>query len=286
MLPVGRQAYEKGIEVKGQLIINPGSEQIRYTAERDGILDDFKKIGALIMTNACGPASDSGSVIPMIICARMPSSLFQPKLPPPLMATPNTFAFIGSPELTVALTIAGRLDFNPATDTLLDKDGNSVMLDAPTGFTFPPKGFAVEDRDSLPKRRKCQCRGSHCLTATDSRNLAPFAPWDGKDPTDMPLLYQNRGQKCTTDHISMAGPWLKFRGHLQNISDNLIMGAVNAFNGESNKVKNQLMVLMSRFLPLPRLTRQKASAASWWQRITMVKVLPVSMQLWSLVSST
>lgn len=153
---------------------------------------------------------------------------------------PNTFAFIGSPELTVALTIAGRLDFNPATDTLLDKDGNSVMLDAPTGFTFPPKGFAVEDKGFIaPSEENANVEVVISPDSNRLQKLAPFAPWDGKDLTDMPLLIKTEG-KCTTDHISMAGPWLKFRGHLQNISDNLLMGAVNAFNGESNKVKNQL----------------------------------------------
>ena len=213
---VARQAYEKGIQVKGQLIINPGSEQIRYTAERDGILDDFKKIGALIVTS------------------------FNRNFRRRADGNPNTYAFIGSPELTVALTIAGRLDFNPATDTLLDKDGNSVMLDAPTGFTFPPKGFAVEDKGFIaPSEENATVEVVIAPDSNRLQKLAPFAAWDGKDLIDMPLLIKTEG-KCTTDHISMAGPWLKFRGHLQNISDNLLMGAVNAFNGESNKVKNQL----------------------------------------------
>jgi aconitate hydratase len=238
---IARQAYEKGIEVKGQLIINPGSEQIRYTAERDGILDDFKKIGALIMTNACGPCigqwkrhTDDNTRKNAIVTS------FNRNFRRRADGNPNTFAFIGSPELTVALTIAGRLDFNPATDTLLDKDGNSVMLDAPTGFTFPPKGFAVEDKGFIaPSEENANVEVVIAPDSNRLQKLAPFAPWDGKDLTDMPLLIKTEG-KCTTDHISMAGPWLKFRGHLQNISDNLLMGAVNAFNGESNKVKNQL----------------------------------------------
>ena len=238
---VARQAYEKGIQVKGQLIINPGSEQIRYTAERDGILDDFKKIGALIMTNACGPCigqwkrhTDDNTRKNAIVTS------FNRNFRRRADGNPNTYAFIGSPELTVALTIAGRLDFNPATDTLLDKDGNSVMLDAPTGFTFPPKGFAVEDKGFIaPSEENANVEVVIAPDSNRLQKLAPFAAWDGKELIDMPLLIKTEG-KCTTDHISMAGPWLKFRGHLQNISDNLLMGAVNAFSGESNKVKNQL----------------------------------------------
>ena len=134
-------------------------------------------------------------------------------------ANRDKFLFIGSPELTVALTIAGRLDFNPATDTLFDKEGNSVMLDAPTGFTFPPKGFAVEDKGFIaPSEENANVEVVIAPDSNRLQKLAPFAPWDGKDLTDMPLLIKTEG-KCTTDHISMAGPWLKFRGHLQNISD-------------------------------------------------------------------
>ena len=238
---VARQAYEKGIDVKGQLIINPGSEQIRFTAERDGLLDDFKKIGALIMTNACGPCigqwkrhTDSPEKKNAIVTS------FNRNFRRRADGNPNTFAFIGSPELTVALTIAGRLDFNPATDTLLDKQGHSVRLSAPKGYTFPPKGFEVEDKGFFPPTG--DNAQVEVVIAPDSnrlQKLAPFAPYDAHDFTDMPLLIKAQG-KCTTDHISMAGPWLKFRGHLQNISDNLLMGAVNAFNGECNKVKNQL----------------------------------------------
>lgn len=283
---VARQAYEKGIEVKGQLIINPGSEQIRYTAERDGILDDFKKIGALIMTNACGPCigqwkrhTDDNTRKNAIVTS------FNRNFRRRADGNPNTYAFIGSPELTVALTIAGRLDFNPATDTLLDKEGNSVKLDAPTGYTFPPKGFAVEDKGFIaPSADNANVEVVISPDSNRLQKLAPFAAWDGKDLTDMPLLIKTEG-KCTTDHISMAGPWLKFRGHLQNISDNLLMGAVNAFNGESNKVKTSWTASTWRFPPQPRLIRHRVSAASWWQKTTMARVLRVSMQPWSLASS-
>ena len=238
---VARQAAAKNIKVKGQLIINPGSEQIRYTAERDGILDDFKKIGAVIMTNACGPCigqwkrhTDDNNRKNAIVTS------FNRNFRRRADGNPNTYAFIGSPELTTALAIAGRLDFNPATDKLVNEQGEAVLLDAPSGFVFPPKGFAVEDKGFIAPSESGA--DTEVVIASDSnrlQKLQPFAPWDGKDLVDMPLLIKTQG-KCTTDHISMAGPWLKFRGHLQNISDNLLMGAVNAFNGESNKVKNQL----------------------------------------------
>lgn len=249
---IARQAYEKNIPVKAQLIINPGSEQIRYTAERDGILDDFKKIGAIIMTNACGPCigqwkrhTDDNNRKNAIVTS------FNRNFRRRADQNPNTYAFIGSPEMTTVLAIAGRLDFNPAVDTLLDKDGNSVKLDEPNGFDFPPRGFETSDKQTgvegmeklglfIPPTE--ENTGIDVVIAPDSnrlQKLAPFAAWDGNDLADMPLLIKTQG-KCTTDHISMAGPWLKFRGHLQNISDNLLMGAVNAFNGESNKVKDQL----------------------------------------------
>lgn len=238
---VARQAYEKNIPVKGQLIINPGSEQIYYTAKRDGIIADFERIGALIMTNACGPCigqwhrhTDDNNRKNAIVTS------FNRNFRRRADQNPNTYAFIGSPEMTTALAIAGRLDFNPATDALTDRDGNAVMLDEPKGFDFPPKGFDVDDKGFLPPSD--EHKNIEVVIRPDSnrlQKLEPFAAWDGNDYTDMPLLIKTQG-KCTTDHISMAGPWLKFRGHLQNISDNLLMGAVNAFNSESNKVKDQL----------------------------------------------
>lgn len=252
---VARQVVEKGIEMKGQLIINPGSEQIRHTAERDGLLDDFKRVGAIIMTNACGPCigqwkrhTDDNERKNAIVTS------FNRNFRRRADGNPNTYAFIGSPELTTALAIAGRLDFNPATDTLTDSQGRSVMLDEPEGFDFPPRGFAASGHPS-PEGivADLELEGLFVPASTDGRDvevviaegsdrlqrLAPFAPWDGHDLLDMPLLIKVEG-KCTTDHISMAGPWLKFRGHLENISDNLLMGAVNAFNGESGSVKDRL----------------------------------------------
>uniref|UniRef100_A0AB33IUH9 Aconitate hydratase A n=1 Tax=Prevotella sp. GTC17254 TaxID=3236794 RepID=A0AB33IUH9_9BACT len=237
---VARQAAEKHIPVKAQLIINPGSEQIRYTAERDGILAEFTKIGAVIMTNACGPCigqwkrhTDDNERKNSIVTS------FNRNFRRRADGNPNTYAFIGSPELTIALAIAGRLDFNPATDTLLDENGNIVKLDEPTGYIFPPKGFEVKDKGFIAPSD--EYNNTEVIINPQSnrlQKLVPFAAWDGRDFTDLPLLIKTQG-KCTTDHISMAGPWLKFRGHLQNISDNLLMGAVNAFNGESNHVKCQ-----------------------------------------------
>lgn len=238
---VARQAAEKHLKVKAQLIINPGSEQIRYTAERDGILDDFKRIGALIMTNACGPCigqwkrhTDDNTRKNTIV------TTFNRNFRSRADQNPNTYAFIGGPELTTALAIAGRLDFNPATDSLQDETGKVVMLEEPSGYDFPPKGFAVEEKGFIAPSYGHE--DVEVVIAPDSnrlQKLAPFAPWDGEELIDMPLLIKTQG-KCTTDHISMAGPWLKFRGHLANISDNLLMGATNAFNGETNKVKCQL----------------------------------------------
>lgn len=250
---VARQATAKHIPVKAELIINPGSEMIRYTAERDGILEDLRKIGGVIMTNACGPCigqwkrhTDDNTRKNSIVTS------FNRNFRRRADGNPNTYAFIGSPEMVVALAIAGRLDFNPAVDKLTDKDGNEVRLDEPSGNAFPPKGFDVSDGQTVSNIEQLEKEGLFVPPHEDNdvevvirpdserlQRLAPFPAWDGKDLIDMPLLIKTQG-KCTTDHISMAGPWLRFRGHLQNISDNLLMGAVNAFNGESNHVKDQL----------------------------------------------
>ncbi len=237
---IARQAVEKHLPMKAQLIINPGSEQIRYTAERDGILDDFKKIGAVIMTNACGPCigqwkrhTDDNERRNSIVTS------FNRNFRRRADGNPNTFAFIGSPELTMALAIAGRLDFNPVTDTLTNIEGQQVMLDEPQGYDFPPQGFEVKEKGFIAPGNDSSIQVAINPKSNRLQRLQPFGAWDGKDYTNMPLLIKTAG-KCTTDHISMAGPWLRFRGHLQNISDNLLMGAVNAFNGQSNSVYNQI----------------------------------------------
>ena len=236
---IARQAAEDKIPVEAPLIINPGSEQIRYTAERDGILGDFERIGATIMANACGPCigqwkrhTDDNTRKNSIVTS------FNRNFAKRADGNPNTHAFVASPELTMALTIAGDLCFNPLTDTLKTSDGREVKLKEPEGTDFPPKGFEVEDNGYVAPTGKeagvVISPGSDRLQA-----LKPFAAWDGKDLVEMPLLLKAEG-KCTTDHISMAGPWLRFRGHLENISDNMLMGAVNAFNGKTNSVLNQL----------------------------------------------
>ena len=240
---VVQQALSKNIPIKGQLIINPGSEQIRFTAERDGILEVFRKAGALIMANACGPCIGQWhrhTDDPMAKNAIVTS--FNRNFRSRADGNPNTYAFIGSPELTAAVAIAGRLDFNPANDPLTDADGNMVHLDPPHGDVFPPKGFAVEDRLFVAPAATSQEQKKEVVIKEGSERLQrldPFPAWNGCDMEDMPLLIKTAG-KCTTDHISMAGPWLRFRGHLANISDNLLMGATNAFNGETNCVKCQL----------------------------------------------
>ncbi|MCR4773012.1 MAG: aconitate hydratase [Prevotella sp.] len=239
---IAKQAAEKGITPKGQIIINPGSEQIRYTAERDGIISDLKKIGAIIMTNACGPCigqwhrhTDDNNRKNAIVTS------FNRNFRKRADGNPNTYAFIGSPEMTVALAIAGKLDFNPAKDYLVNNKGEKVKLDEPKGNIFPPKDFAVEDNGFIMPDDANSKDVEVVINANSDRlqRLQPFAPWDGEDLTDMPLLIKTQG-KCTTDHISMAGPWLKYRGHLENISNNLLMNAVNAFNEKTNCVKNQL----------------------------------------------
>ena len=236
---IARQAAEDKIPVAAPLIINPGSEQIRYTAERDGILGDFEQIGATVMANACGPCigqwkrhTDDNTRKNSIVTS------FNRNFAKRADGNPNTHAFVASPELTLALTIAGDLCFNPLTDTLKTADGREVKLKEPEGTDFPPKGFEVQDNGYVaPTGKDAEVvinPGSNRLQV-----LKPFAAWDGKELIEMPLLLKAEG-KCTTDHISMAGPWLRFRGHLENISDNMLMGAVNAFNGKTNSILNQL----------------------------------------------
>lgn len=236
---IARQAREENIVVAAPLIINPGSEMIRFTAERDGILNDFEEIGAVIMANACGPCigqwkrhTDDNTRKNSIVTS------FNRNFAKRADGNPNTHAFVASPELTLALTIAGDLCFNPLTDTLKTKDGREIKLKEPDGLDFPVSGFDVEDNGYIaPGENKEAVK-----IAPDSKRLQvllPFPKWDGKDLVDLSLLLKAEG-KCTTDHISMAGPWLRFRGHLENISDNMLMGAINAFNGNANSVLNNL----------------------------------------------
>jgi aconitate hydratase len=238
---IARQAVEKGLVTKAEFGINPGSEQVRYTAERDGLLKAFEDLNATIFTNACGPCigqwerkGADEELVNTIVHS------FNRNFKKRADGNPNTNAFVTSPEMVAALAIAGDLGFNPITDTLTNKDGEQVKLDPPTGFELPPKGFDVEDAGYQAPAED----GSsiEVIVKPDSDRLqllSPFVAWDGKNITGARLLIKAYG-KCTTDHISMAGPWLRYRGHLDNISNNLLIGATNAFNMESNKVVNLL----------------------------------------------
>jgi len=250
---VAKQVEEKGLVTAAQYCINPGSEQIRYTVERDGFLDTFKNIGAKIFTNACGPCigmwdrvgsekQEKNTIV----------HSFNRNFAKRADGNPNTFAFVGSPELVTAMAIAGDLGFNPLTDTLTNDKGEQVMLDAPSGFELPIRGFAVEDAGY----QEPAADGSHVQVAVSPTShrlqlLDPFAAWEGTNLTGLKLLIKAKG-KCTTDHISMAGPWLKFRGHLDNISNNMLIGAVNNFNDKTDTVKNQLT---GEYGPVPATAR-------------------------------
>ena len=235
-------AVAKGVKPKAILGINPGSEQVRYTAERDGLIDTFKKFeNARIFTNACGPCigqwdregaekQEKNSII----------HSFNRNFAKRADGNPNTHAFVASPEMVAAVAISGRLDFNPITDTLTNQNGEQVKLDEPKGSELPAKGFDVEDNGyQAPAEDGSSVQVIVSPTSDRLQLLAPFPAWDGKNITGAKLLIKAEG-KCTTDHISMAGPWLKYRGHLDNISNNMLIGAVNFFNKETNRVKNQL----------------------------------------------
>ena len=238
---IAQQALDKGLVTKAEFGINPGSEQVRYTAERDGILEVFKNLDAKIFTNACGPCIGQWGRYEDPKNAPKNSIVhsFNRNFAKRADGNPNTHAFVASPEMVAAIAISGRLDFNPLTDSLINKDGDKVMLDEPTGHELPEKGFAVEDAGYLAPEED----GSHVKVevAADSERLELLTPFEpiGNTIQGAKLLIKAHG-KCTTDHISMAGPWLRYRGHLDNISNNCLIGAVNAFNMQTNFVKNQL----------------------------------------------
>jgi len=238
---VAKQAAAKKLTVNAEYSVTPGSEQVRYTAERDGLLGEFEAIGGKVFANACGPCigqwaregADKGEKNTIV-------HSFNRNFAKRADGNPNTHAFVASPELVTALAIAGRLDFNPLTDTLVNQDGEAVKLDAPVGEELPAKGYAVEDAGYQAPAED----GSGVVVEVNPESqrlqlLDSFTAWDGQNITGAKLLIKAQG-KCTTDHISMAGPWLRYRGHLDNIANNTLTGAVNAFNGETNSVLNQL----------------------------------------------
>jgi aconitate hydratase len=251
---LAKQVSSKNLKAKSEYLINPGSEQIRYTIKRDGFLDVFNEIGAKVFTNACGPCigmwdrmgaekQEKNTII----------HSFNRNFAKRADGNPNTYAFVASPEIVTAMAIAGDLTFNPLTDTLTNEKGEQVKLDPPRGDELPKNGFDVKD----PGYQAPAADGSKVSVAVDPDSarlqlLDPFSAWEGTDLKGLKLLIKAKG-KCTTDHISMAGPWLKFRGHLDNISNNMLIGAVNFFNEKTDSVKNQLT---GTYESVPKVQRQ------------------------------
>ena len=238
---LAQQVADKNLKAKAEFTITPGSEQIRFTIERDGFIDTFNKIGAEVFANACGPCigmwaragadkKEKNTIV----------HSFNRNFAARQDGNPNTYAFVASPELTTALAIAGDLTFNPLTDTLVNEKGETVKLDPPTGWELPPRGFAVDDAGFQAPAADGSGIGVKVNPTSDRLQLLySFSPWEGTDIKGLKLLIKAKG-KCTTDHISMAGPWLKYRGHLDNISNNMLIGATNFYNEKTNSVKNEL----------------------------------------------
>ena len=238
---LAQQAIDKNLKTKSEFTITPGSEQVRFTIERDGFIDIFNKIGASVFANACGPCigqwdrkgADKEEINTIV-------HSFNRNFKKRADGNPNTHAFVASPELVTALAIAGDLTFNPLKDKLVNENGEEVMLDPPFGDELPTKGFDVEDAGY--QAPAADGSNVEVVVNPDSERLqllTPFEPWDGKEISGIKLLIKAKG-KCTTDHISMAGPWLRYRGHLDNISNNMLIGATNFYNEKSNWIKNQL----------------------------------------------
>lgn len=255
---VAHQAVTKNLKAKSEFTITPGSELVRYTTERDGLLDIFDEMGGVVLANACGPCigqwarhSNDPNRKNSIITS------FNRNFAKRNDGNPNTHAFVASPEVVTAMALAGDLTFNPLTDTLINEDGVAVKLDEPQGIELPPNGFAVEDAGY--QEPALDGSGVNVAVSPESTRLQlldPFSAWEGVDLKGLKLLIKAKG-KCTTDHISMAGPWLKYRGHLDNISNNMLIGAINAFNDATNKVKNQLT---GEYMEVPATARTYKAA--------------------------
>lgn len=255
---IARQAVEKNLKVKSEFTISPGSELVRYTVERDGLLQAYDTMGGLVLANACGPCI--GQWARHIDDPTRKNSIitsFNRNFAKRNDSFPGTHAFVASPEIVTAFALAGDLTFNPLTDTLLNENGEQVKLDEPTGFELPPKGFSVEDAGyQAPANDPTAVQVLVSPNSQRLQLLEPFSAWEGTDIKGLRLLIKARG-KCTTDHISMAGPWLKFRGHLDNISNNMLIGALNFFNDSTDKVKNQLT---GEYGPVPATARAYKAA--------------------------
>jgi aconitate hydratase len=259
---IAKQAIAKGLKAKSQFTITPGSEQVRATIERDGQLKSLTDIGGLILANACGPCIGMWKRMDIKTGERNTIvTSFNRNFAKRNDGNPETLAFVASPEITTALAIAGSLSFNPLTDELVNEKGEKVKLNPPTGEELPPKGFDEGSSGFIPPAKD----GSSVEVKVDPKSerlqlLSPFSKWDGKDLVDLPVLLKAKG-KCTTDHISMAGPWLRFRGHLDNISNNMFIGATNAFSGDTGKVKN---IFTGEAKSVPEIAREyKAKGIGW-----------------------
>lgn len=255
---IANQAASKNLKAKSEFTITPGSELVRFTAERDGILNTFADIGGVVLANACGPCigqwarhgAEKGEKNSII-------TSFNRNFAKRADGNPNTHAFVASPEIVTAFAIAGSLTFNPITDTLTNEAGAQVKLDEPAGIELPVKGFEVEDAGyQAPATDGSSVAVAVSPTSDRLQLLEPFSAWEGTELRGLKLLIKAKG-KCTTDHISMAGPWLKYRGHLDNISNNMLIGAVNAFNNETDKIKNQLT---GEYGPVPATQRAYKAA--------------------------
>jgi aconitase (EC 4.2.1.3) len=251
-ISIVNQAMDKGLKVKSKLTITPGSEQIRYTIARDGFIDAYNKVGASVFANACGPCIGQwkragAEDTPKNTIVHSFNRNFVKRAD----GNPNTHAFVASPELVTAIAFSGRLDFNPLTDTLTNENGEEVKFTPPTGYELPPKGYDVEDSGfEAPLEDGSGVTVDVAPTSKRLQLLTPFTPITKDEVTDMRILIKTKG-KCTTDHISMAGPWLTYRGHLENISQNCFIGAVNYFSGETNNVANYVAGDTPEFLPVP-----------------------------------
>ncbi|MBI4931688.1 MAG: aconitate hydratase [Bacteroidetes bacterium] len=255
---LAKSAVDKGLKAKSEFTITPGSELVRYTVERDGYLDIFEKMGGVVLANACGPCigqwsrhSDDPNRKNSIITS------FNRNFAKRNDGNPNTHAFVASPEIVTALALAGDLTFNPITDFLTNEKGEKVKLSEPSGLELPPKGFDVKDAGYQEPAKDGSNVEVKVKPSSDRLQLLdPFSAWEGADIKGLKLLIKAKG-KCTTDHISMAGPWLKYRGHLDNISNNMLIGAVNAYNEKTNSVKNQLS---NQYDEVPKIQRAYKAA--------------------------